>query len=86
MAVLHHDHEGHAFINVKGAPERIIQMCADQCTPDGGTQPLDPDYWHAQVEAIAAQGQRVLALATRSVPQPHVVLNTADLDGSSMVG
>lgn len=81
MAVLHHDHEGHAFINVKGAPERIIQMCADQRTPDGGTQPLDPDYWHAQVEAIAAQGQRVLALATRSVPQPHVVLNTADLDG-----
>jgi magnesium-transporting ATPase (P-type) len=81
MAVLHHDHEGHACINVKGAPERIIQMCADQRAPDGGTRPLDAGYWHAQVETIAAQGQRVLALATRAVPQEHVVLNTADLDG-----
>ncbi len=81
MAVLHHDHEGHACINVKGAPERTIQMCADQRGPDGGRQPLDADYWHAQVEAIAAQGQRVLALATRTVPQEHVVLNSSDLDG-----
>jgi len=82
MAVLHHDHEGHACINVKGAPERIIQMCADQRAPDGGIQPLDAAYWHAQVDAIAAQGQRVLALATRTVPQDHVVLNTADLDNN----
>lgn len=80
MAVLHHNHEGLVCINVKGAPERIIQMCVDQRAPSGGTQPLDPDHWHAQVEAIAAQGQRVLALATRTVPQAHVVLNTADLD------
>ncbi|MDZ4736067.1 MAG: HAD-IC family P-type ATPase [Rhodospirillaceae bacterium] len=81
MAVLHHDLEGHACINVKGAPERIIQMCADQRASDGGTHPLDVEYWHAQVEAIATQGQRVLALATRAVTQEHAALNTADLDG-----
>jgi len=81
MATLDHDHEGHACITVKGAPERIIRMCADQRAPDGGTQPLDAAYWHAEVEHIAAQGQRVLALATRRVPQDHVVLNAADLDG-----
>jgi len=81
MAVLHHDHEGHGRINVKGAPERIIQMCANQRGPDGNAIPLDAGYWHTRIEAIAAQGQRVLALATRSVPQAHVVLNTADLDG-----
>lgn len=81
MAVLHHDHEGHACISVKGAPERIIQMCADQRTTDDGTEPLDADYWHAQVEAVAGQGQRVLALATRAVPQEHTVLDSSDLDG-----
>tara|TARA_R110002110_G_scaffold322150_8_gene534577 strand:+ start:8179 stop:10902 length:2724 start_codon:yes stop_codon:yes gene_type:complete len=81
MAVLHHNHEGHARISVKGAPERIIQMCAGQHGPDGKTQPLDADYWYAQVEALAAQGQRVLALAGRTVPQEHAVLNTSDLDG-----
>ncbi len=81
MAVLHHDHEGRACINVKGAPERIIEMCADQRGPEGGAAPLDKDYWHAQIEAIAARGQRVLALATRSAPPAHVILNTADLEG-----
>ncbi len=81
MAVLHHDHEGHACINVKGAPERILQMCADQRGAGGSIEPLDADYWHHQIESIAAQGQRVLALATRSVHRNHVVLNAADLDG-----
>jgi len=81
MAVLNHDHEGHAWIHVKGAPERIIAMCAGQRTADGGTQVVDIDYWHRQIDAIAGQGQRVLALAARSVPQDHVVLNADDLDG-----
>ena len=30
MAVLHHDHEGHACIHVKGAPEAVLGLCADQ--------------------------------------------------------
>ena len=81
MAVLHHDHEGHAWIHVKGAPERILSMCASQRAADSDTHAVDADYWHQRVESIAGQGQRVLALATRSVPQDHVVLNTADLDG-----
>jgi magnesium-transporting ATPase (P-type) len=81
MAVLHHDHEGHGLIQVKGAPERIIAMCARQRAADGHTQALDIDYWERQVEAVAGQGQRVLGFATRSVPQDHLVLNTADLDG-----
>ena len=80
MAVLHHDHEGHACIHVKGAPERLLAMCLAQRAADGGTEPLDPAYWHGRIDEIAAQGQRVLALAARSVPQAHVVLNTADLD------
>ncbi len=81
MAVLHHDHEGHAEIHVKGAPERILVMCAAQRAADGGVQAIDTDYWHKQIDEIAAQGQRVLALATRSVPQEHVILNATDLDG-----
>lgn len=81
MAVLHHDHDGHAGINVKGAPERILRMCADQRGTAGSIEPLDTDYWHRQIEAIAARGQRVLALAARPVPQEHTVLNAADLDG-----
>ena len=36
MAVLHHDHAGHACIHVKGAPEAVLALCADQRTADGG--------------------------------------------------
>ena len=38
MASLHHDHEGHAAIYVKGAPERIIAMCSTQRGASGRSQ------------------------------------------------
>ncbi|MCI0506758.1 MAG: HAD-IC family P-type ATPase, partial [Gammaproteobacteria bacterium] len=41
MATLNHDHEEHAFIYVKGAPEKILALCGEQRTADGGTAPLD---------------------------------------------
>jgi magnesium-transporting ATPase (P-type) len=82
MATLNHDHEDHAFIHVKGAPERILAMCADQRTASGGTAPLDVARWHHEADAIALQGQRVLALAVRPVDPSHTVLAHADVDGS----
>lgn len=81
MAVLYHDHEGHAEIHVKGAPERVLSMCAAQLSADGTPKAVDAVYWQERIGEIAAQGQRVLALATRSVPPQHRVLNAADLDG-----
>ena len=81
MATLHHNHAGHAEIHVKGAPERILAMCASQRTADDKEAPVDADYWASEVEAIAAQGQRVIALAVRSVPQDHLAVNTGDLEG-----
>ena len=82
MATLHHDHEGHAAILVKGAPERILSMCCTQRTGADGTETLNAARWVARAEAIAAQGQRVLAFAVRSVPPAHTVLEHADVDGT----
>jgi magnesium-transporting ATPase (P-type) len=81
MATLHHDHEGHAHIHAKGAPEEMLAMCADQRAADGGSEALDSEHWHAMVEELAADGQRVIAVATRPMAQAHVVLNTEDLQG-----
>lgn len=81
MAVLHHDHEGHACIHVKGAPEVVLAMSSNQRTREGGAEPLSPDHWHALVEQMAAEGQRVIAVASREVPHDHTVLNTGDIDG-----
>ncbi|ERI51931.1 hypothetical protein N878_20795, partial [Pseudomonas sp. EGD-AK9] len=43
MASLHHDHQGHGLIYLKGAPERVLEMCREQRGADGGSQPLDAD-------------------------------------------
>jgi magnesium-transporting ATPase (P-type) len=81
MAVLHHDHEGHAFIYVKGAPEVVLSMCIDQRTAEGSAAPLDSSHWHDMLESLASEGQRVIAVATRTIEQEHTVLNSSDLDG-----
>jgi len=81
MATLHHDHERHAAIFVKGAPERLLEMCADQRAAGGGAEPLDAAWWHDEAARVAARGQRVLALAAREVAPEHVVLEHADVAG-----
>lgn len=62
MATLHHDHGGHGFIYVKGAPEKVLEMCSHQ-RRDGTDHPLDSGFWKEEVEKVARQGQRTLALA-----------------------
>ena len=72
MAVLHHDHEGHAWIHVKGAPERILAMCAAQRAADGGAEPLDADYWHADGRGTRRRGTaRAGACRARRAPDQH---------------
>ena len=84
MATLNHDHDNHAAIFVKGAPEAILALCCEQRIADGDSIPLHEAYWHEQAENIAAQGQRVLALATRSVKPQQTVLEHDDV-ASTMV-
>ncbi len=81
MATLNHDHEEHAAIFVKGAPEAILALSKDQRAGTGGTAPLDEAWWREQAERVATQGQRVLALARREVPPSHTVLEHDDVAG-----
>ena len=39
------------------------------------------DHWQAMVEELAAEGQRVIAVATRMVKRDQVILNSANLAG-----
>ncbi len=87
MATLHHDHPEHAEIFVKGAPERIIGMCAEQRTAAGGAEPLDEDHWTAIAEAMAGDGQRVLAIATRRTGRERTGLHATDVEsGLVLIG
>ncbi len=79
MATLHHDHEGCGYVYVKGAPERILEMCAFQRS-DGQDVPLDADYWLEHIETLASQAQRVLAIACRSTETTHLDLRFKDVE------
>ncbi len=87
MAAMLHDHEGHGMVVVKGAPERILEMCDRERAPGGGVVPLDQDGWRASVERIASLGQRVLAIATAECPADRTILETAEIEsGLVLVG
>jgi magnesium-transporting ATPase (P-type) len=87
MAVLHRAADGCIHINVKGAPERLLDMCSFQQASDGRVEPLNVGYWRERIDGIAAQGQRVLALATRSAPPELESLKEADLaEGLVLIG
>ncbi|HEY9080850.1 cation-transporting P-type ATPase [Magnetovibrio sp.] len=80
MATLHHDHTGAAFIFQKGAPERVLSMCASVRT-DAGEAPLDHAKWHSLTETLAARGQRVLAVATKPGQSHDMELDFQDVEG-----
>jgi magnesium-transporting ATPase (P-type) len=85
MATLHHSHKNETFIYLKGAPERVIEMCSYQRCYDG-QQPLDKDYWLARLEKMASRGQRVLAIAVKPTASDQAELNFSDVeDGLTML-
>ncbi len=81
MATLHADPAGGFWAMVKGAPERVLDMCRSQRTPDGGLEALDPAYWNKTAETTARRGQRVLAFAVRRFDEKPDRLTAANLDG-----
>jgi magnesium-transporting ATPase (P-type) len=86
MATLHHDHEGNGIIYVKGAPERVLDMCESQHNP-GGDGPIDRPYWRARIDEMAARGERVLALGVKAAAPDKRALTFADIaDGVTLLG
>jgi magnesium-transporting ATPase (P-type) len=86
MATLNHDHHDHQLVFVKGAPEQLLEMC-DQVHTDSGTAPLDRAIWQQQIDALAADGMRVLAFASRSASRGDVELDFDDVaNGLTLIG
>ncbi|WP_442506269.1 cation-transporting P-type ATPase [Novipirellula sp. SH528] len=69
MATLHDNVADHArHLYVKGAVEVLLSKCPLAMTASGETCPLDVAMVHHQVEAMAAEGLRVLAFAGKQLP------------------
>lgn len=65
--------DGEGLVFVKGAPERVLDMC-DRAATDGGEGELDREEVHRQAQEMAARGLRVLGVAYGELP-------VAPLDG-----
>ncbi len=64
MASLHRNPDGLQQMAVKGAPDRLLELCQHQLG-ETGLEPLDKHYWQDQLQQLASQGMRVMALAYR---------------------
>jgi magnesium-transporting ATPase (P-type) len=86
MASLHGLEGGGAEVLVKGAPDRLLTMCATEHTA-AGDRPLDRAGWTARMEAIAGQGHRVLAIAMRVLEDDRETLSAAEAEsGLTLLG
>jgi cation-transporting P-type ATPase F len=82
MATLHQVESGHApVIYLKGAVEKVLQLCNQILNQDGSVQPIDGQVILRKAEAFAGQGLRVLAFARKSVPGETSTLADGDVAG-----
>ena len=70
MATFNRDEEG-VRTNVKGAPDRVLDVCSRIAGGDeGGDRPMEDEErreWSERSESLAGEGLRVLAVADKSV-------------------
>jgi magnesium-transporting ATPase (P-type) len=75
-----------ALITVKGAPERVLELCATEAHAPGDEK-LDAPRWRAAIDKLAARGQRVIAFASKRAHGPES-LEAADVEegGLTLIG
>jgi magnesium-transporting ATPase (P-type) len=84
MASLHEEPENGSVLYVKGAPERMLELCSTQRSRDG-EEPLDRELWEKRQEELAAAGHRVLAIAARQMDGKES-LDEEDVGELTMLG
>ncbi len=82
MATLNQSTNGSKWINIKGAPEALLMRCKPADSRD-----FDTNFWLREVEQIAAQGMRTLAIARKRAADDSTTLEHADIDnGLELLG
>ena len=80
MATLNTAPGGTRRILLKGAPDRLLDRCTSELGAEDALQPLDRAFWDEQIEALSAEGLRVLAAAAREVADDKDALALEDLE------
>ncbi|TFH86779.1 HAD family hydrolase [Billgrantia azerbaijanica] len=84
MATLH-ELDGTPCLLVKGAPDRLLEMC-HRVRTEAGEVDLDRDEWDARIHALSTQGLRVLALAEKPVHDLHELTDAHAEEGLVLLG
>jgi magnesium-transporting ATPase (P-type) len=85
MASLHAAGEGRLRVFMKGAPEAVLARCR-AVSGISGEQPLDLMAWRQRADALAANGQRVLAIAMKPAGPEETGLGFDALEGFVLLG
>lgn len=67
-------------VYVKGAPERIVEMCAWAATREGEAL-IDLDRWRREIERLGTEGQRVIGIARKTMPEHAGEIAPPDVEG-----
>ena len=87
MATLNNDADaGARTVHVKGAAEPILERCVTMTDRTGHQVPIDREGIARSVEAIASQGYRVIAMASRQVDQTTESIDHDDISGLAFAG
>src|SRR5277367_1084085 len=75
-----------SLITVKGAPERVLELCVSRRSATGD-EPIDASRWRAAIDRFAARGQRVIAFASKAAPRADTLeLNDVEEGGLTLLG
>ncbi len=84
MASLHIEPDGGSMVYVKGAPEKLLEMCAYERT-EQDEEPIDKEAWLGREEGLADDGHRVLAIARRRLDKTGS-LEESDIRDLTLLG
>lgn len=85
MATLHDTTSGRRAY-LKGAPERVLELCTQQRTRDGTTATVDAAHWQQVIQEFAGTGHRLLAMAERSVSSSTLSEEDVTAGGFTLLG
>ena len=77
--------EGEPVLFVKGAPEKVLEMCERTAAGDGEGK-LDPDAVHRAAREMATRGLRVLGMAYKVLPEPPEQDEVPEPEGLTFLG
>ncbi len=83
MATLHESPDGKRYIFLKGAPEKVLDMCQNIWDSDQ-EKTLDKEAWLSKIDKIAERGQRVIAAAFKKVDASTSRIDMKDVESDML--